>query len=469
MDIELLGLGQTIAGLLIDGDDATPYTGATLKLEPDRGVVIEIPYFERDDKNQFSHVNDWFMTRTPPKNMYLKTLDGEIGLFGNRWRGHATKGHASLGKVMPGETLLGPCEAPLDEPLVLTEVCSQIDGLQAWTRLKSVSHVSKTDSSNLIRAVDVNIAVAESESWTQGDATLRFQTDWKTKYPEENKEGGLHIDDRTVLVSTFPEERPFADHLVEHRKVADLLSLLSGGPIHFRQHRVSAKSIVFRTIGGSIYQQSPRIPLISAATVREFDAPRPPTTDLNWMLSDFEQVGATGLERWAAGYEKWKRFILPAAGVFGRRGLYFEDVIVSLSSSIEAAGQIMGLRPGEEDTYWRNRPTTSTYVYRCLEMLGIDWGTTASNFQALARAVANTYNDIKHADRGDFPHPDVQYVVSVVLRYMARLLALHIVDDTGGLLSTFREERALLRLHNILEQSGIKFDESGKPRPALGS
>lgn len=469
MDISAIGFGQSIAGLLVDGVEATPYTGATLKMDRDRGVVLEIPYIEQDETRQFSHVNDWFMNKTPPTNMYLMTPDGNIGLFGNRWRGHVITGGITLGKVMPGETLLGPCEAPLNKPLILNEVSSRIDGLQAWTRIKSINQAPRIDSTNLIQSIDVNIATVESKSWRQGEATLHFRSEWKTDRPIEGYEGGLNIDDGTVLVSSFPEERPFFEHLVEQRKVAGLLTLLSGGPIHFRQHKVSAKSIVLRALSGDIYHRSPRIPLISADTVREFDMPRPSISDLNWILSDFDQVGVSGLEQWAAGYEKWKRFILPAAGVFGRRGLYLEDVIVSLSYSIEAAGQIIGPRPGEENTYFnRNRPTTSTFVYRCLESLDVDWGPIAPNLCALARAIANTYNSIKHYDRGDFPAPDVQRVIGVVLRFTARLLALYIIDDTGDLLTDYRKERALLRAHNIFEQSDIRFDETGKPTSSTG-
>lgn len=203
--------------------------------------------------------------------------------------------------------------------------------------------------------------------------------------------------------------------------------------------------------------------MISADTVGESEKLGPSRTDLQRFLLGFEQIGTIGLERWASKYEAWERFILPAAAVLKRRELYMEDIIVSLSYSLEAAGHIIGKRPGEEDTYWNGRrPTTSTYVYRCLEALDVDWGVIAPSLTALAKAVANAYNDIKHYDRGDFPHPEVQRVVSVVLQYVARLLALYIIADDEELLAGYRNKGALLREHTIFEHSDIRFDDSGK-------
>lgn len=465
MGIETFATGDSITGLLVDGAELTPYTGATLKMEPARGVIVEIPFIENDSSGQFNHVSDWFMTQSPPANMYLLTPDGNIGLFGNRWKGHAVQNSVTLGKVMPRETVLGPCEASLNETLVLNEVCSQIDGLQAWTQMKSLKHVPHIDSNNLVQDLDVKATTVKSEAWTQGEATLYFHTSWKTAHAAEGFEGGLSINDETILVSAFPDERPFPDHLAEHRKVVSLLTLLSGGPIQFRGHQVSAQSIVLRTLSGEIYARSPRVPLISAYTVRELEMQKPSISDLNWMLADFDSVGTSGLERWAAAFEKWKKFILPSVGVLGRRQPYIEDVITTLSFSIEAAGQIIGVRPEEEQTYYRGRPTTSTYVFRCLEVLGVDWGALAPDLCALAQAISKVYNGIKHFNSGDFPDPDVQHVISVVLRYTVRLLALYIMDESGKLLTIYRGKRSLLRAHNIFEQSEVRFDAQGNPMP----
>lgn len=282
----------------------------------------------------------------------------------------------------------------------------------------------------------------------------------QTSRPEDTVNTGLNIADGTVLVTRFPSPRPFSDHLAEQRKVANLLTLVSGAPINFRQHKVAASSIVTLSVGGTVLAH-PRVPLFSVDTVRDFSQPPPGKDDLKGFLSHFADVGAAGMTRWAREHERWKRFILPAVGVLGRKGAFVEDVIVSLSMSIEAAGQIIGARAGEEETHHRGKATTATNVYRCLHALGVEWGDFATDNVALARAVAKAYNDIKHFDRGEFPEPDVSHLVSVIARYIVRLLALYIIDESGVLLADLRRERALWRLHRLREGYGITFGKDG--------
>jgi hypothetical protein len=461
MDLRTLTFGQSVAGLLVDGIEATPYTGATLKMEELRGVVVEIPYIDHGDTDQFKHVNEWFETRTPPRNLLLETPEGSIGLYGIRWLGHSSKPGVSLGKLAPSETLLGPCEASLERPLMLDEVRSRIDGLQEWTGLKSVGYVPETDEQGLSQAVTVNVRAVKGEAWTQGEAAMQFESEWRTSRPDETDDGGLNINDGAVLVTRFPNPRPFSEHLAEQRKIVSLLTLLSGQPIHFRHHRVSAESIIERALSGHVLSH-PKIQLVSEQTVRDYRQPVPSRGDLQVFLAEFEQIGIDGITRWASRYEQWKRFVLPAVGVLGRKGLFLEDVIVSLSTSVEAAGQIIGKRNGEEVTYHRGRTTTATYVFRCLDVLEIKWGGIAPSTNALARAIANTYNDIKHFDRGELPRADVLHVVGVILRYIARLLALHIVDDSGNLLEGFRKDRALWRVQQVYETYQISFNERGE-------
>ncbi len=167
------------------------------------------------------------------------------------------------------------------------------------------------------------------------------------------------------------------------------------------------------------------------------------------------------MSRWAEQFETWKRFIFPAVGVLGRREAFMEDVIISTSMSIEAAGQIIGVREGEEPTYYRGRPTTATNVYRCLNLLGVPWGSITTDHQSLARAIANVYNDIKHFDRGGFPETSVSHTISHITKMIVRLLTLHILDENGGLLRQYREQGAMWKVQRYSEVYGLTFDERG--------
>lgn len=462
MAIESLAFGQSLSGLLVDGVEETPYTGATLRLEEPRGVVVDVPYVHHDDTEQFRHVDGWFNTQTPPMNLILQTPDGQVGLFGIKWRGHSVSSGVSLGKLAPAETVLGRCEASLDEPLKLAEVRSQVDGLRQWTRFYGIETEPETDDDGLTQGLVVRVRSGGEVTWQQGEVTLKFVTTWKTNHPEEDPHGGLDIREHVVLVSQFPTTRPFNDHLAEQRKVVSLLTLITGHPILFRRHQVWDETIVSRSVGGTILGH-PRVDLISTQTVRDYTQPRLRKTEADDMLVRLPDVGEAGMSRWAEQFETWKRFIFPAVGVLGRREAFMEDVIISTSMSIEAAGQIIGVRDGEEPTYYRGRPTTATNVYRCLNLLGVPWGSITTDHQSLARAVANTYNDIKHFDRGEFPETSVSHTISHITKMIVRLLTLHILDESGGLLRQYREQGAMWKVQRYSEVYGLTFDERGHP------
>jgi len=461
MTVETLEFGQSVVGLLVDGVEGTAYTGATLHMEEPQGVVVEVPYIHRGDTEQFRHVDGWFETQTPPRNMKLLTHKGAVCLYDVEWRGHSVSIGVSLGKLAPSETLLGRRDAPLHEPLTVTEVYSHLDGLREWTSFTGLHTDPEADANGLATGLHVYVRSGEGASWQQGEATLNFATDWRTERPEENGNGGLNITDASVLVSKFHTARPFTDHLAEQRKVVQLLVLVAGAPISFRRHRVADDTIVIRSLGGSVMSH-PRTDLLSAQTVRDYAQPLPTKQELGDLLTRFPDVGTDGMARWAEQYETWKRFILPAVGVLGRRQAFAEDLIVSTSMSIEAAGQIVGEREGETATYGRGgKPSTATYVYRCLNVLDLEWGDIAPNTIAISRAVANTYNTIKHFDKGEFPDTSVSHIVSTITKYIVRLLALHIVEPSGALLTEWRTPNAMWRVRRLLEVYKVSINEQG--------
>lgn len=459
MAITSLTPGQSYVGLLIDGVTGTPFTGATLRME-DKGPVVDVPFISHDETGQFSHVDAWFRTQTPPQNLILHTPDGVIGLYGITWRGHSVRSGVSLGQLSPSETVLGRYDAPLTEPLKIVETRSTVDGLREWTRLYGIEsdrEQGQDGSEDLV----VRVRSGVPSSWQQGEATMTFVSDWRTAAPDVDPHSGLNISTQPVLVSKFPEPRPFIDHLVEQRKVLHLLTLIAGSPLHFRQHRAGDEQIVTRSMAGNILGH-PKVELISDQTVRDYAQPFPSREVLNGFLTRFPDVGEAGMMRWSEQYEPWRRFILPAVGILGRNGAFMEDVILSTSMSIEAAGQLIGWREGEDATYYNNRRTTATNVYRCLDLLGVSWGAIGSSNNAIARGVANAYNDIKHFDRGEFPDAAVSHIVSGITKMIVRLLTLHILDDSGELLRQYREPGAMWKLENRAAHYRLTFNERGQ-------
>jgi hypothetical protein len=462
MSIDTISAGDSYTGLLIDAQAGTPSIGAALRFDQATGVLVEIPFLHRRDETQFAEVDAWFSQQSPPSNLILAIPGGQMLLCDLKWRGTSIRSGVSLGTIAPSETLLGKRDLSLETRLTMTEVRSTIDGLRPWTRFISVQTEPHTDEQNRTQSLTIEVQAGEGVAWLQGDATMKFVSEWGTEYPNGDPQAGITVLDTPVLLSSFPTSRPFADHLHEQRKVVNLLTLVAGTGIFFRRHRVGDPHIgSFATGGGTLRVH--RAELISTQTVQDYAQRAPSKSDLDNLLVRLSDVGSEGMARWGSEWEKWKRFILPAAGVLGRQGAFAEDLITSLSMSFEAAGKIIGERDNERDTYGHNRPTTATYVYRCLSVLGVSWGQVAPNYVGLSRAIAKTYNSIKHYDGRDFPDSAVSFVVSHISEYVARLLALHIVDDSGHLLAPFRAEGAMWRVDRYVDVYGVSFDDHGNP------
>lgn len=237
MDISSLLSGDSVTGLLVDGEDGTPYVGATLTIDAERGIVLEIPYIEHPEVPQFQHVAKWFKDRQVPPNMILQTVDGDLGLFGNQWKGYRDSNNQSLGMIRPNELVVGEYNGELSQPLLLEKVRSRIDGLSEWTSIRSIDFTRITDDQGLIKELNVKAKPVASDTWCQGEATMQIVSEWKTSYPDKESRYGLNIDEGTVLVSNFDSPRSFRDHLKEQSKVRDLLTLLVGRSIHFRRHK----------------------------------------------------------------------------------------------------------------------------------------------------------------------------------------------------------------------------------------
>lgn len=460
MGIDRLSVGDSHTGLLSNEQDEHLLIGAALRFDQAGGVLVEIPFLHRRQETQFVEVDAWFDQQAPPKNLVLAVPGGQMLLCDLKWRATSIRSGVSLGTIAPSETLLGKRDLPLETPLTVTEVRSAVDGLRPWTRFISVETEPHRDEQNRTQSLTIEVQAGEGTEWQQGDATMKFISEWATEYPNDDPQAGITVLDTPVLLSAFPTSRPFADHLHEQRKVVHLLTLIAGTGIFFRRHRVGDPSIGSFAAGSGTLRVH-RAELISTQTFRDYAQPVPTSSDLDSFLVRLSDVGPQGMARWGSQWERWKRFILPAAGVLARRGAFVEDVITSLSMSFEAAGKIIGERIGEDGTYRGTHPTTATYVYRCLSVLGISWGQVAPNDVALAKAIAKTYNSIKHYDGSDFPDAALSSVIGHVSEHVARMLALHIIDESGGLLAPFREEGAMWRVERYVEVYGVSFDERG--------
>lgn len=438
MSVEL-NFGDSMAVLLVDGIEETRYVGATLRMT-ETGVEIEVPYMPGFAVPQFEHVDQWFRRMTPPENVLAHTREGNVVLFGCRWSGHAdaTGSRVGSGRFTASETLLHSRDRSLTDPLTVKLCQSSADGLNRWSRITSVTTESARDEETRTNALDIRVESPEPINWYQGDATLRVRGTWRFAAREDGYERVHELEDYVVLESEWDDPRPFADHLVEQRKVLHLLVFLFGTALSFREHRVRDEGIAAHLMSGEVFDH-PFAEVVSARTIRERAQPIPSKKELGRPMLVLEELGADGLAAWAANYEAWERFVLPAVAIIGRRHRFAEDVVMSTSMSLEAAGRLLGEQLGEEATYHHNRPTTSTYIYRCVEFLGVRWGDYIHSQIGLARAIASNYNSVKHADRGPFPDHAETFLIGDVNELVVRLLAVSLTGQADELLGRFRE------------------------------
>ncbi|MFU8946171.1 hypothetical protein ACLRGF_05485 [Mycetocola zhadangensis] len=465
MGMRHLEFGDSLSGLLIDGVADTPYVGAGFKLTRDKGVTVEVPYLSSRDVTQFSHVQAWFNDQAPPTNMLLLTPEGTISLFDIAWSGHSESWggrRTSIGTMRPDLAVLAPRDGALDDPLVMAEMHSRLDGLNEWSRLSAVSEDTETDEEGRIQSVTMLLHRDDGITWQQGDATMTIRAGWFHSPEQDGYGRKTTVEDNVHIESTFGSgSMPFWDHFVEHRKIANLMVFLFGRPLSFRQHKLRDDLFASRMNDGRIYDH-PLTEIISRHTYPERRTEVPSKKALGHPIAHMTQVGDEGLETWSENYDTWERFILPSVSVLGRTGSFIEDIVISTSMSIEAAGGIIGERAGERQTWGRGRPTAATYVYRSLDALDVRWPERIQDRVGLSRAIARTYNDVKHYDRGDFPDHAESYVVSEINQMIVRLMAIHITGRGEELLSTYREGNNLYEIAQILDGYGLRVDESGR-------
>lgn len=466
MAVEHLEFDDSIAGLLVDGDPDSPFVGATLRLLLGRGVQVEVPYLGSHRSPQFASVEPWFSQKTPPKNMELYTPNGTIALFDITWGGHSENWggvSASVGTLRPSEAVLRDRDGELSDPLEFRTLQSRLDGLSIWARANAITSESVTDESARVQSVTYKLDGTALATWNQGRMRMTLTSTWTTDPQVDGYSSRNELTDFVVLRSEVAEQGvvlPFWDHFVEHRKIVTLLVFLFGGPISFRQHHLQDARFAARMMDGTVYNH-PFYEVVSRHTIRDREAPIPSKESLGRPLAYLPQIDVEGLTNWSDTYDQWARFILPSAGVLGRTRPFIEDVVISTSMSIEAAGGILGAQDGEEELWnGKGRPPTKVNVFRCLHFIGLPLSAYGDNV-GLAIAIANNYNDVKHYDRGDFPDQGQTFLVSRLNRLLVRLIALSLVDRDGTLLKPYREGSELYEIKQEFDAYKATVDHDG--------
>ncbi|MEV4624895.1 hypothetical protein AB0J90_01205 [Micromonospora sp. NPDC049523] len=457
-----LDVGVKHSGIFIHSEnESAPFVVGTLWLDENRGVIAEIPYIS-SASDQFETPTRWFRVRKPPANLVFRTEDLEISLFGCTFSRAMSGSHLNIGGLRAREAVLHERIGEIDDPLTISVLGSQMDGLADWTRLSSVSWGSEwiQDEHGGRRRLNYTIERQDGLTWYQGEARMTLTSHWG---PNDDTRSGIHLDDVVVLLSKFRTPRPVADHLAEHRKFRDLLSLIYGTGAHFRKHEIRDRGFPFQTLDGKIHGAENH-QVICAATIQDHYRPESSRNAHNFPILSISDVSSSTLSEWAMRYHDWRRLILPVAGVLRRSGLLVEEIVINTSMSIEAIGQKLGRMPNEQATYGSgaNRPTTATYYYRTARAVGLDTSPISCPDAELSRALADIYNTIKHPDRGDFPNPIVTHFAGRIMLLLARLALMKLLLPDGAAVDRFVKSWTVRRVFEDMERNSVTVDASGR-------
>jgi hypothetical protein len=293
----------------------------------------------------------------------------------------------------------------------------------------------------------------------QGEAKMSLQSTWK---PSSDRPG-IHLDDLVTLKSRFKTPRPVDDHLYHHRCFRDFITIIHGCGIYFRRHTARDQAFPYMTLDGSVHGAE-NVELICNRTVTDYGHPEPSSSALFQPILSIKSVTPKLLTTWAGKYKEWARAILPLVGVLQRSGLFVEVILVNASMSVEATGQLIGQVSGEWVTYGKNgSATTATYYFRLLEYSSIDLSRVSRSNQDSARALADVYNSVKHADRGPFPEFAFAHFGGQLALLLARISITKLLAPGNREIDSFASSWAIGSVLDNMTHSRVRID-SGKFR-----
>lgn len=456
---QLFSMGDTVPGLVVDNVEDTPYVTGTLSFEELKGITLLVPFINHTP--QFAAVREWAREGRPPSNLQLMTGGGRFTLYGCRTSGSSLhwggQGFSTV-KITPRELVYKDRDGDFEDALEVTELRSQIDGLTEWTNMSATTYSFVGDEHNRVQKISVEVESPPPLRWRHSDVTFELSTDWTV----DEEKPGFRVREWVCLTTKFEVSRPCADHFAEQRKIAALLTLMYGKPAVFRRHDIRDERFNAKVLTGTVIDV-PFFEMVSEDTVSDFWRPVP--GEMKFPLATASDVGVDGLERWMAGFQEWARVIQPSAGTLRRPESYVEDHIVNASVSLEAAGHIIGVVKGERESWRQGKrplPTTATYVFRCLATVDLDWSEIAASPMALARAIANNYNDVKHAQRGPMPPAEHTFVAGKVALLVVRLLALRLMDPSMKLIRAFGEDWKFIQFKRQIVDMDVYAEADGK-------
>jgi len=441
----ILEPGQVRTGQLVDGVDGTPYQSCTLTYETGFGPLLAVPFV--DGVAQFDHTRAWFREQTPPKSLIFQDDIGSVTLAGLRWRGHSGATFM-LGRLDADLTVFGE-PRKLSREFRFKSLISTIDGLKEFANFHVLdSDIQPTESGH---KVVVTIEATEEVKWRHG----KFAYLIRANAPWSSTMGSDFTAHYEALIETTTSKRALAnEHLAAQWPIRALLTLANGAKVRWRSHRVVDETFSPVVDPGQQQLSVPRTALLRR-TIPDSEEASPERFDVAMPMFRLQHLGAPGLKKWCELYadEFFRRAIEPAVEVINGASKFVEPQLMMITLALDAMGYY-------RDPVRKSKTPLFKQIQRCMAATQIDWPEIGP-VDGIARAIANTNNELKHPDR--LNRPDVLQIglLSNLAVIIMRFQLFDLLDLPDNLRSNFLASNAVRHAIEAFKLNRVTIDSVG--------
>ncbi|MET1087332.1 MAG: hypothetical protein ABWY04_09475 [Arthrobacter sp.] len=431
-------------GQLIDGND-TPYQSCSLSYEHRVGPVLSVPYVQRDV--QFSHTEQWFQERPPESLIFVDNL-GTVTLTGLKVRS-VTGNTYALGRLRSDVAVFGrPRE--LKPEYQFKTLTSRIDGLEDFASFSSVA--SEVEQSEHGHRVTVVVESKDKVEFDHGDFqyTIRARTPWTSTQGQS-----FAANTEAVIETTSPDGATADAHLIAQWPIRALLIMANGKKLYWRGHHILDEQFPVWMLDGSSRMHE-ACSVLLRRTVEDSEQPEPSRSDVALPMFSLRDLGENGLRKWLDLYQDpvLRRAIEPVVEVINGASRFLEPQVLMTVLALDAMGYY-------RDEHRSGNIPLFKQIERCLGAAGIDFSSIGPAL-GIAKAIANTNNDLKHPDRQQRPDP---VHMSLVARLSIAVMRLQLFDLLGlpeESLTRCASYDDIRQAINGFGQAGVKIDATGK-------
>ena len=295
------------------------------------------------------------------------------------------------------------------------------------------------------------VEATESETWRYGGFTyvIHASAAWTAR-------DGIRFevtDASPYLQTSTSRGATLNDHLNAQRPIRALLVLLHGQKVAWRSHQVQDDEFPTWMMSGKA--ETPQFVEAQVdATVEQHRSPKPASGALRFPAAYLADLGTRGLRKWCKLYadEDLQRAVDPAVEVIDGATRFVEPQLMMLAISLDRFGYFHHGDQGRRGM-WQN-------ILRCLNEADLDWPEVGGR-EAIAKAIANINNDLKHPDRPTHPRFVEIWCMNQLATVIARAQILSLVGVKASVRDAFRRSSDVREAGEAFRRNKVAIDGDG--------